>query len=103
MSIRYYLSVFPTEALIASMLDPVQFGAYRATGSKRGSSEQIIFIGITGEFGDAFDWEYARAQCVPHANGDPKHSVYLSIYRTLERIPLDVETVSIRSIRRVSQ
>lgn len=88
MSVYYYLSVFPTEALIASQLNPTQFGAYMATGAKKGSAEQIIFIEVTGEFGDTFDWKYAKEQCTPHKDGSLKHSVYLSVYRVLEHIPL---------------
>ena len=68
---------------------PKQFGAYMATGSKKGSAEQIVFLEIEGGFGDDFDWDYAKASCVPHPNGDPKHSVYLSVYRAFENIPLD--------------
>ena len=89
MSLHYYLSIFPIEALIASELDPDQFGAYMATGSKKGSAEQIIFIETEGGFGEDFDWKYAEEKCVSHPNGNPKHSVYLSVYRTLEFIPLD--------------
>ena len=89
MQIHYYLSVFPLEALIASQLEPRQFGAYMATGSKRGSEEQIIFMEVDGEFGDHFDWAYAKTRCVAHENGDPKHSVYLATYRVLENTPLE--------------
>jgi hypothetical protein len=89
MSLRYYLSIFPTEALIASQLEPQQFGAYMATGSKKGSAEQIIFIEVEGNFGKDFDWGYAEKKCVSHPNGNPKHSVYLSVYRTLEQVPVD--------------
>lgn len=89
MAIHYYLSVFPLEALIASQLEPREFGSYMATGSKRGFEEQLIFMEVKGEFGDHFDWGYARKRCVPHSNGDPKHSVYLSVYRTLEHIPVE--------------
>jgi hypothetical protein len=60
-----------------------------ATGSKKGSAEQLIFMNIEGNFGDEFDWVYAEEKCVAHANGNPKHSVYLSVYRTLEKIPLE--------------
>ncbi|MBN2511290.1 MAG: hypothetical protein JXB03_13500 [Spirochaetales bacterium] len=87
MAVHYYLTVFPMEALIASELSPVQFGSYMATGSKRGNSEISMFIEVDGKFGSDFDWQYAEQQCVPHSNGDPKHSVYLSVYRTLEKIP----------------
>ena len=89
MSLHYYLSIFPIEALIASELEPSQFGAYMATGSKKGSAEQIIFVEVEGNFGNDFDWKFAIEKCIPHPNGNPKHSVYLSIYRTLEQIPLE--------------
>ncbi len=88
MHTHYYLTVFPSEALIASQLEPAQFGSYMATGSRKGSSERLIFIEIEGRCTDAFDWDYAEKRCVPHPNGDPKHSVYLAVYRALERIPL---------------
>ena len=88
MAIHYYLSVFPMEALVASELSSASFGAYMATGAKKGSAEQIIFIELEGGFGDHFDWSYAEKKCIPHDDGEPKHSVYLSIYRTLEYIPL---------------
>ena len=88
--IYYYATLFPTEALIVSMLTPVQFGAYMATGYKSGSHEQLIFIELKDEFGDDFDWEHARKNAVPHEDGKPKNSLYLSIYRVLERIPLDM-------------
>ncbi len=88
MAVHYYLSVFPMEALIASQLDPSQFGAYMATGSKKGSREQIIYIEVSGGFGDVFDWELAEEKCIPHPTGDPKHSVYLGVYRALERTPI---------------
>lgn len=86
--VYYYFTVFPMEALIASELAPEEFGNYMAVGSKKGSAEQIIFMEITGGFESPFDWAYAEKQCVPHSNGEPKHSVYLSIYRVLEFIPL---------------
>ena len=89
MSLNFYLSIFPTEALIASQLEPEQFGAYMATGSKKGSAEQIIFIEVEAGFNSDFDWKYAEEKCIEHPNGNPKHSVYLSVYRTLENIPFN--------------
>jgi hypothetical protein len=86
-SIYYYLTLFPTETLIASMLDPEKFGAYMTTSSKRGSHERIIFAEVKGGFSKDFDWDYAKERCVPHRDGKPKHSVYLSVYRVLERVP----------------
>jgi hypothetical protein len=89
METHYYLSVFPLEALIASQLDPVQFGQYMSTGKKNGSYERIMFIEVEGEFGTQFDWKYARERCVRHEDGAPKHSVWLSVYRALEFVELD--------------
>ena len=87
MKIYYYLSLFPTEAIIASHLDPHHFGAYMATGDRRGSSERMIFVEIEPGF-DGVDWEYAERRCVQHSDGRIKNSVYLSIYRALEAVPL---------------
>ena len=88
MSIHYYLSIFPLEALIASELDPEAFGVYMATGSRRGSSEQHVFIEVGGKLGDSFDLAYAEKKCAAKGLERNKSSVYLSIYRSLEKIPL---------------
>lgn len=88
-SIHYYMTIFPTEALIASMLTPDQFGVYMAMGSKRGSHERLIFVEIEEEFPSDFDWKYAQACTIPHKDGRPKQSVYLAVYRVLERVPFD--------------
>ncbi|NLA92668.1 MAG: hypothetical protein GX842_04410 [Spirochaetales bacterium] len=85
----YYLLVSPTEALIASMLDSDAFALYMARGEHNTAKEQLIFVEITGEFGSDFDWDFARKTCVPHPDGRPKNSVYLSVYRALERVPLE--------------
>jgi hypothetical protein len=90
MSIYYYLAVFPLESLIASELPPEEFGSYMAIGSRKGSNENYIFACLKGEFGDYFDWDYAHERCVPHADGRPKHSLYLAAYRVLENIPVDM-------------
>ncbi len=85
----FYMMIYPGEALIASELTPQQFGAYMAHGTrKRGSHEEITFIEIEGRCSDAFDWDYADKKCVSAADGTPKHSLYLGVYRVLERIPL---------------
>jgi len=88
MKIYYYLSLFPTEAIVASHLEPNHFGAYMATGNRRGSAERMVFIEIEPGF-EGIDWDYAEAHCVLHDDGRVKNSVYLSIYRSLETVPLD--------------
>lgn len=86
--IFYYVTVYPIEALIASQLPPEEFGTYMATGTKKSKFEPIMFVQVEGDFGNYFDWEYARQRCVAHDDGQPKHTLYLSVYRTLENIPL---------------
>lgn len=84
-----YLSLMP-EALIASMLPPEEFGIYMATGTAKQPHGQAMFLQINHDFQSKyFNLSQADAQCVPHPDGRPKHSVYLSIYRVLEHVPMD--------------
>ena len=88
MSKYLYLSITP-EALIASMLPPVEFGEYMATGTKKSNKGQMIFFEIDLEMVKGLiDYDYMEKNCVRHPDGMPKHSVYLSVYRVLETIPL---------------
>ncbi|MDY7041194.1 MAG: hypothetical protein SVX38_10060 [Chloroflexota bacterium] len=90
MSIHLYLSMIP-EALIASMLTPDRFGVYYAVGNKKKAQGQAIFFEIDPDFRhDAFRIEEGIRRCVPHEDGSPKRSIYISVYRVLEHIPLDV-------------
>jgi hypothetical protein len=90
METHIYLLVFP-ESLVMSMLGPSEFGAYLATGTKKRAREQAIYFELDRGFeSDYFDLEKASQSCVPHEDGRPKHSVYVSTYRVLEHIPLNV-------------
>lgn len=83
-----YLSLAP-EALIASNLPPEQFGAYYATGDYHRSFDQAIFFEISPDFkSDYFPMGKFEELCVPHADGTPHKSVYLSVYRVLEHVPI---------------
>jgi len=82
-----YLTTLP-EALVASMLPPEEFGKYLAVGTKKRSRGEAIFFGLRPGFESRyFNLARAAEQCVPHPDGEPKHSVYLAIYRVLEHIP----------------
>ncbi len=86
---RLYLSMIP-EALVASMLPPEEFGRYLAVGSHKRSSSAAIYFEINPDFrSDFFNMEIVKERCVAHADGSPKHSLYLGIYRVLEHIPLE--------------
>lgn len=85
---RYlYLSLIP-ESLIASMLAPVEFGSYYAVGTKKRSRGQALFFEIEPFDCDYFPWDEIERHCIPHPDGRPKRSAYLSVYRVLEHIPV---------------
>ena len=89
MAVHLYLSLIP-EALIASMLTPEEFGAYYAVGSEKKSRGQAIFFEIDPQFrGQGFQVDEAIERCIPHEDGSPKRSIYISVYRVLENIPLE--------------
>jgi len=88
MTQHLYFSLIP-EALVASNLSPEQFGQYYATGHKYRSKGQAIFFELDPAFRhEFFDIDQALQRCVPHPDGRPKNSAYISIYRVLEHIPL---------------
>ena len=88
MAVHLYLSMIP-EALIASMLSPHDFGTYFAVGTQKKARGQAMYFAVDRNFSsDYFPMSEIDCRCVPHANGEPKHSVYLSVYRVLEHIPL---------------
>ena len=89
MAVHLYLSLIP-EALIASMLTPEEFGAYYAVGTEKKSRGQAIFFEIDPEFrSEGFQIEEAIKRCIPHEDGSPKQSIYISVYRVLESIPIE--------------
>lgn len=89
MTVHLYVSLLP-EALIASMISPEEFGTYYAVGTRRKLHGQAIFLELDPSFRHSFfRIEEGLERCVPHSDGEPKKSVYISTYRVLEHIPLD--------------
>lgn len=88
MAVYLYLSMIP-EALIASMLPPAEFGAYFAVGTEKKARGQAMYFSVDPGFkSDWFPLSEMGRRCVAHADGRPKHSVYLSVYRALEHVPM---------------
>lgn len=83
-----YFSVTP-EALIASGLEPEKFGSYLAVGTQKRARGQAVFFELDiDKMGDIVSKKYIEENCTPRPDGSPKRTLYLSIYRVLERIPL---------------
>jgi len=88
MDIYYYFSIIP-EALIASMLPPREFCTYFAVGSEKRASGQAILFEVSRDLeSDYFNLSHMEERCRAHEDGTPKHSLYISIYRVLEHMPL---------------
>lgn len=84
-----YLSVMP-EALVASQLPPESFGTYYAVGSEKKSQSPAMFFELDPGFDhEYFDVSSGYERLLPHEDGTPKRSVYISIYRVLEHVALD--------------
>lgn len=84
-----YFSVTP-EALIASGLEPEEFGNYLAVGTQKRARGQAVFFELDiDKMGDLVSKKYIEENCAPRPDGTPKRTLYLSVYRVLEKIPLD--------------
>jgi hypothetical protein len=88
MSKFIYLCITP-EALIGSMMPPIEFGEYLATGTRKRTRGQAIFFEVDLEqIKNQIDMDYLDKRCVRKEDGSPKHTVYLSVYKVLEAIPV---------------
>lgn len=88
MSKYIYLTCTP-EALVASMLPPEGFGLYLSTGTKKRNKSQTIFFEVDlSKIETIIDMNSLNRRCVAKEDGSPKSSVYLSVYRVLESIPV---------------
>lgn len=83
-----YLSLTP-ESLIASQLPPVEFGNYLAVGTRKRIRGQATFCELDIEKMEDLPRDYLNERLVPYEDGEPKRSLFLSIYRVLEHVPLE--------------
>ncbi|MEA3461930.1 MAG: hypothetical protein U9R49_08630 [Bacteroidota bacterium] len=83
-----YLSLTP-ESLVASHLPPAEFGNYLAVGTRKRLRGQAVFLELDPSKLKDLPSDYLNKRLVPYENGEPKRSLYLSIYRVLENTPLE--------------
>lgn len=87
MRTHLYLNLIP-ESLVASALAPAAYGNYMAVGLHAKTRGQAIFFEVDhAAMGAEFDVASALARCERESESHPKHSVYVAIYRVLERVP----------------
>lgn len=85
---KYYYLVLTPESLIVSHLAPFEFGSYLSVGTKKRIHGQNIFFELNPEKLKDIPADYIESKVIPYPNGEPKRSVYCSIYRVLEKTPL---------------
>jgi hypothetical protein len=91
MEIHLYMLAYRTEALVASHLEPEAFGHYMAVGTRKLTHGNVVFFEVDPKLkSDYFRLAELSQLCVPHPDGSPKRSKYLSIYRVLEHLELAV-------------
>jgi len=83
-----YLSITP-ESLVASHLPPFEFGNYLAVGTRKRLRGQAIFLELDTAKMKNLPMKYLNERLVPYEDGEPKRSLFLSIYRVLENTPLE--------------
>lgn len=85
---NYFYLVATPESLIASHLSPVEFGNYLSVGTKKQTRCQNLFFEVNPDKLKDLPTDYIKNKLVPYPGGEPKRSVFLSIYRVLEKTPL---------------
>ena len=84
-----YMIVFPINALVSSQLPPQEFARHYTIGSPRHFEGKVIFAELDLAFRDPyFAIDDFLAKTVPHPDGSPKRTKFISSYRVLEHVPL---------------
>jgi len=85
-----YMILYPSNFLISSQLTPEELGQHYLTGSKQNYDSGLIFAEIDNTYRhDYLDIDWGFEQLVPHDDGSPKATKFISSYRVLEHIELN--------------
>ncbi len=85
-----YMICYPNTSLVLSQLSPEKFGAKYSYGSATYYSGKLIFAEIDIDYRhDYFRIDEALDRLLPHSDGSPKATRYVSSYRVLEHIEID--------------
>jgi len=84
---RLYMMLYPNNFLVGSQLTPEELGRHYLTGSKQYYSGKLIFAEVDVNYRNPYlDIEWGLDQLVPHEDGRPKSTKFISSYRVLEHI-----------------
>ena len=86
---QLYMIVFPINALVASQLEPEQCGEHYTMSSAKHFSGKVIFAEVDINFRNPyFDIDRYLELTVPHEDGSPKRTKFISSYKVLENVDL---------------
>jgi hypothetical protein len=87
---RIYQILYPNPALVASQLSPEDIARHYLVGSIRHDSGKHVFAEIDPNFRHPyFEIDENMKFMVPHEDGSPKHTRFISTYRVLEHMDFD--------------
>lgn len=82
-----YMTLYPNNALIGSQLLPDQFAKHYTCGSSRHYSGKVVFAEVDINYRhDFFPIDEILKEIVPHEDGRPKATKFISSYRVLEHV-----------------
>jgi len=85
-----YMIVYPINALVASQLEPEQFGEHYTVGGEKHYSGKVIFAEIDPNYrNENFEIEEYLNMTVPHEDGSPKKTKFIRSYGVLAEIDID--------------
>lgn len=85
-----YAIMHPNRALVASQLEPMEFGKQYSVGTKRYYQGKILFLEVDSAFRNPFfRIDEFLEQTVTKADGSPKRTKIISSYRVLEHLDLE--------------
>lgn len=82
-----YMTLYPNNALIGSQLLPEQFAKHYTCGSSRHYSGKVVFAEVALDYRNPFfPIDEVLQELVPHEDGRPKATKFISSYRVLEHV-----------------
>ena len=85
-----YAIMHPNPSLVASQLEPLEFGKQYSVGTKRYYQGKLLFIEVDPSFrNDFFPIDEYLAKTVAKPDGSPKRTKIISSYRVLEHLDLE--------------
>lgn len=85
-----YMILYPNQALVASQYTPEQFARHYTSGSTRHYDGKVIFCEVDKNYRhNYFAIDKGMEALIPHEDGRPKATHFVSSYRVLEHVALE--------------